>query len=82
MGKGKNASGKHHTSKGERRSSISTASNDAGDRLMNQLRALMKGKNVVLSANVTANGKKLKVNGKKWLARHQGIKSADEKEEA
>jgi len=44
---GKKASGKHYTSKGERKSSISTRVSDPGQRLLNQLRALNKGKNVV-----------------------------------
>lgn len=47
MGKGKKSSGKTYTSKGERRSSIKTAVRDPGQRLLNQIDAWSKGKNVV-----------------------------------
>lgn len=77
MGKGKKASGKHYTSKGERRSSISTKNTDPAQRMLNQLHALMKGKNVVM----TLGGKKQKIDGKKWLAKRQGIKPADSEKE-
>lgn len=47
MGKGKKSSGKTYTSKGERRSSIKTSRRDPGQRLLNQVDAWLKGKNVV-----------------------------------
>lgn len=40
-------SGQSYTSKGERRSSMRTRQRDPGRRLLNQLRALKKGKDVV-----------------------------------
>lgn len=46
---GKKASGKHYTSKGERISSMKTATRNPSDRVMNQLKAWLKGKNVVLT---------------------------------
>jgi hypothetical protein len=45
----KSGSGTAYTSKGERRSSMSTANKDAGVRLMNQISALHKGKDVVFT---------------------------------
>jgi hypothetical protein len=82
---GKKSSGKHYTSKGERKSSISTASTDAGDRLLNQLKALKKGRNVNItlpqSYQTTDKEGKLvtktrmvttKVDGKEWLKKRQG----------
>jgi len=82
---GKKSSGKHYTSKGERISSISTKNTDPGQRLLNQLRALSKGKNVVITlpeTTKTLNNKgepivkmvKTKVDGKAWLKRRQGEK--------
>lgn len=49
MGKGKKASGKTYVSKGERRSSIGTPNKDPGVRLLNQMAALAKGKDVVFT---------------------------------
>lgn len=80
---GKKASGKHYTSKGERKSSISTKNTDPGQRLLNQLRALKKGRNVVISLEETLktlgkDGKpqtrvvKTKINGKEWLKKRMG----------
>lgn len=46
---GKKASGKHYTSKGERIGSMKTATRNPSDRVMNQLKAWLKGKNVVLT---------------------------------
>jgi len=80
---GKKASGKHYTSKGERISSIGTKNTDPGQRLLNQLRALNKGKNVVItlpetSKTLNKEGKpvtkmvKTKVNGKEWLKKRMG----------
>jgi len=42
---GSKASGKHYTSKGERRSSISTRSSDDADRVINVQKAYWAGKN-------------------------------------
>lgn len=42
---GSKASGKHYTSKGERRSSISTRSSDPADRIINVQKAYWAGKN-------------------------------------
>lgn len=86
---GKKASGKHYTSKGERKSSISTKNTDPGQRLLNQLKALSKGKNVIITlpeTSKTLNNKgepvvkmtKTKVDGKAWLKRRQGEKVAAE----
>ena len=80
---GKKASGKHYTSKGERTSSISTKNTDPGQRLLNQIRALNKGKNVVItlpetSKTLNKEGKpvtkmvKTKINGKEWLKKRTG----------
>ena len=67
------------TSKGTGRSSIKTSKSDPGIRLLNQLKALEKGKNVkmVLPNPVEKNGKQqpptiLKVNGRDWLKRREG----------
>ena len=49
MAKGKKSSGKHYTSKGERRSSIKTSTRDPGDRIINQLKAYFQGKNVMVT---------------------------------
>lgn len=43
------ASGKHAVSKGERRSSMPTATDDRADRLMNQKKAWIAGKQVMLT---------------------------------
>ena len=42
---GSKASGKHYTSKGERRSSASTRSDDPADRVMNVQKAYQDGRN-------------------------------------
>jgi hypothetical protein len=49
MGKGKKSSGKQYVSKGERKSSVSTKVRDSSTRLMNQQKAWMAGKNVVVT---------------------------------
>jgi hypothetical protein len=83
----KKSSGKTYTSKGERISSISTKNTDAGQRLLNQVRALNKGKNIVftLPENTKILNKKgepiikmvkTKVNGKEHLKRLQNLKPA------
>ena len=74
MAKGK-GSGKSSTSNGLRRSCAKTAVKDEGQRLLNQLAALRKGKNVVISLpNVAKDGKVhpstlVKINGKEFLNR-------------
>lgn len=74
---GSKASGKHYTSKGERRSSMKTRVNDPGLKLLNQIKALKKGRNVVIKLrNVNKDGKVLpntviKVDGREWLKRRQ-----------
>ena len=67
------------TSKGTGRSSMRTSKSDPGICLLNQLKALEKGKNVkmVLPNLVEKNGKQqpatiLKVNGRDWLKRREG----------
>jgi hypothetical protein len=45
MAKGKGGSGKTYTSKGERRSSIKTASDDPGQKMLNKQKAWLKGQN-------------------------------------
>lgn len=70
----KKASGKKYTSKGERQSSMKTPNLDQGQRMLNQIKALNKGKNVVWSLpNVSKDGNKVHpstrvhVNGKEYL---------------
>lgn len=78
MAKGKGGSGKQYVSKGERQSSMKTASHDPGLRLINQLNALLKGKNVVMSLPNVGKDEKVhpnkivKVNGKEWLKARLG----------
>lgn len=72
MAKGK-GSGKYATSKGERKSSVKTAVKDPAQRMLNQIRALKKGKNVVWDMPVLdKEGKivsytKVKQNGKEYV---------------
>jgi hypothetical protein len=79
----KKSSGKTYTSKGERISSISTKNTDAGQRLLNQVRALNKGKDVVITLPETTkkidkHGQtivkmvKTKIDGKAWVKKRQG----------
>ena len=75
MAKGKGGSGKTYTSKGERQSSVKTGNKDQGQRMLNQIKALKQGKNIVWSLpNVSKDGKvmpatKVAVNGKEYLNR-------------
>ena len=76
---GKKSSGKSYTSKGERKSSIGHKNTDQGIRLLNQFKALERGKNVImkLPSLVEKNGKEqpktiLKVNGREWLKKREG----------
>lgn len=87
MAKGK-GSGKHATSKGERISSVSTKVKDQGQKLLNQLAALRKGRDIVLSLpNVGKDGKvhpntKTKVNGKEHLIRMKNMNKGQKEVEA
>lgn len=85
MGKGKRASGKHYTSKGERKVVNQKVSNAvrsdyirSPERFVNQMRALHKGKDVVLTVenpNKNETNKrfiKVKVDGKAFLKRMEG----------
>jgi hypothetical protein len=80
----KKSSGKHYTSKGERVSSISTKNTDPGQRLLNQVRALNKGKDVVITLpeNTKLLNKKgepmvkmvkTKIDGKAWVKKRQSF---------
>ena len=75
MAKGKKSSGKTYTSKGERRSSIPTSLNDPAQKMLNKIKALAKGKDVVWSLpNIGKDGKVhpntlVKVNGKEYVSR-------------
>ena len=81
MGKGKGGSGKTYTSKGERRSSIKTRNKDSGQRLLNQMDALSKGKDVVFTMenpNKNETNKrfiKVRMSGREWLKRGENTKS-------
>lgn len=79
MGKGKKASGKNYTSKGERRSSMKTANCwSAADRMLFKMDALYKGKDVYFTMenpNKNETNKKfirVKVNGKAFVKRLSG----------
>ena len=84
MAKGKSSSGKNYTSKGERKSSMSNRNTDPGQRLLNQLKALKKGRDVVYTTDVLdKNTGKVKmvstrVSGKDWLKRRAGEKQVAE----
>lgn len=73
MAKGKGGSGKQYVSKGERQSSIKTPNTNGGIRLLNQIKALKQGKNVVWSLpNIGKDNKvhpstRVKVNGKEYI---------------
>jgi len=49
MAKGKKASGKHYTSKGERRNSYGVKERNPAQRMLNKMAALNKGKDVVFT---------------------------------
>lgn len=84
------SSGKHYTSKGERASSMSTKNTDPGQRLLNQLKALEKGRDVIITLpqktkTLSKQGKeiinmvKTRIDGKAWVKKRQG---GDKKEKA
>lgn len=78
MAKGKKASGKNYTSKGERRSSISTKVKDPALTLLRKMDALSKGKDVwftIDNPNKNETNKRqirVKRNGREWLKRLEG----------
>lgn len=78
MGKGKKASGKNYTSKGERKSSISTKIKDPAQTLLNKMAALRKGKDVwftIDNPNKSETNKRqirVKRSGREWLRRLEG----------
>ena len=80
MGKKRHSTGQ--VSKGERRSSMSTKNCDPGQRLLNQMDALEKGKNVVFTmknpnkAETNRQFIKVKVEGRQWLKRRENFKPA------
>lgn len=72
----KGGNSKGVTSKGERRSSISTKNTDPGQKMLNKINALQKGKDVVWSLPVVSkDGKKvhsnkiIKASGKEYITR-------------
>lgn len=82
MGKGKKASGNNYTSKGERRSSMRTPNRDPAQKILNKMKALDKGKDVVFTIenpNKNETNKrfiKVKVSGKSWLKRGEYMMKA------
>jgi hypothetical protein len=78
MAKGKKASGKHYTSKGERKSSISTKVKDPALTLLRKMNALSKGKDVwftIDNPNKSETNKRqirVKRSGREWLKKMEG----------
>lgn len=80
MAKGKSSSGKNYTSKGERRSSAKTPNRDPGQKILNKMAALNKGKDVYFTMenpNKNETNKRfirVKVSGRDWIktGRNQG----------
>ena len=78
MAKGKKASGKHYTSKGERKSSISTKIKDPATTMLRKMAALCKGKDVwftIDNPNKNETNKRqirVKRSGREWLKRLEG----------
>jgi hypothetical protein len=76
------SSGKTYVSKGERRSSMKTRINDPGLKLLNQIKALKKGRDVVIKLpNYDKDGKQLentvlKIDGREWLKKRQNVKAS------
>lgn len=72
------ASGKHYTSKGERKSSISTKIKDPGLALLRKMDALNKGKDVwftIDNPNKNETNKRqirVKRSGREWLKKMEG----------
>jgi hypothetical protein len=85
----KKSSGKTYTSKGERMSSIKTPNTDGGQRLLNQIKALKQGKNIVWSLpNVSKDGTKvhsstrIAVNGKDYITNLKHMSKGQKEVEA
>ena len=87
MAKGKGGSRTKYVSKGERASSMKTSLSNPALKLINQQKALLKGRNVVVKTPVVttnSNGKdvtmftKTTIVGKKWLEKRQNIKVSAE----
>jgi hypothetical protein len=78
MAKGKKASGKYYTSKGERKSSISTKVKDPALTLLRKMHALSKGKDVwftIDNPNKSETNKRqirVKRSGREWLKKMEG----------
>lgn len=78
MAKGKKSSGKNYTSKGERKSSISTKIKDPALTLLRKMDALSKGKDVWFTIDNPnkneTNKRKIRVkrSGREWLKRLEG----------
>lgn len=72
------ATGKHYTSKGERKSSMSTKVKDPAITMLNKMDALMKGKDVyftIENPNKAETNKKfirVKRDGRQWLKKLEG----------
>lgn len=72
------ASGKHYTSKGERKSSISTKIKDSATTMLRKMAALRKGKDVwftIDNPNKNETNKRqirVKRSGREWLKRLEG----------
>ena len=72
------SSGKHYTSKGERKSSISTKIKDPGLTLLRKMEALTKGKDVwftIDNPNKNETNKRqirVKRSGREWLKKMEG----------
>jgi hypothetical protein len=78
MAKGKKSSGKNYTSKGERKSSISTKIKDPAITLLRKMAALSKGKDVWFTIDNPnkneTNKRKIRVkrSGREWLKQLEG----------
>ena len=78
MGKGKKASGKNYTSKGERRSSYGVKDKNPCNIMLNKMKALRKGKDVVMTIenpNKEQTNKpfiRIRISGREHLKKLQG----------
>lgn len=77
MAKGKKSSGKHEVSKGERRSSYGVKERDPAQKMLNKMKALEKGKDVVFTIeNPNKNETnrpfiRMKIDGKMFMKKRQ-----------
>jgi len=85
----KKSSGKTYTSKGGRMSSMKTPNTDGGQRLLNQIKALKQGKNIVWSLpNASKDGMKvhpstrIAVNGKEYITNLKHLTKGQKEVEA